>query len=168
MAKAPRPQVALNSVTVETTRNILSQMQGITGLPPVETDDDVEKRIGMYFRHCESVGMRPGVEGMCMALGVHRNTVFGWSNGRGCSKRRQMLIITAKQTIAAYLEQLSLTGKINPVTTIFLFKNWLGYRDTVSHESVQIESNAILPAAELPKLSDTFSENITDVDATEI
>lgn len=155
----PRPQMALDSVPADTTRSILRQLADLRDLPPVKTDEDVKDRIMYYFRHCDDVGMRPGVEGLCLALGVHRVTVFRWANGEQCSKTRQMLIVAAKNTIAAYLEQLSLTGKINPVTTIFLFKNWLGYRDTVSYESVQIEQKEVLPAADLPKLSDKFVEN---------
>ena len=40
----------------------------------------------------------------------------------------------AKQVVAAFIEQASLSGKINPATAIFLMKNWMGYKDTESFE----------------------------------
>ena len=43
---------------------------------------------------------------------------------------------TAKQFIIGFLEQLSMTGKINPANSIFYLKNWAGYSDTVTMEPI--------------------------------
>lgn len=51
-----------------------------------------------------------------------------------CSEYRQELIQSAKAFIDAYLEQAILSGKINPPCGIFLAKNWLGLKDTISLE----------------------------------
>ena len=81
--------------------------------------------------------------------------MFRWNNGQDCSERRQKAVQTAKSFIAACLEQYFLAGKINPATGIFLMKNWLNYKDTVSLEETVPQSSLrqALSASELPKLN---------------
>lgn len=61
--------------------------------------------------------------------------------------------------IAAYIEQALLSGKVSPPSGIFLMKNWLSYKDTVSiEESIpNKEEKHVLTAAELPRLGE-FAE----------
>ena len=61
---------------------------------------------------------------------------------------------SAKAFISAYIEQAMLSGKISPPSGIFLMKNWLGYKDTVSIEEAMPHEDIkqVLTAAELPKL----------------
>ena len=57
--------------------------------------------------------------------------------------------------IDAFIEQCLLSGKINPASGIFIAKNWLGYKDSVSIEEAlpQSQVKKVLTAAELPKLN---------------
>jgi hypothetical protein len=78
--------------------------------------------------------MRPGIEGMCYSLGVHRNTFNDWVNRKDSSREVQDIAIRAKQALAMYFEQVFVTGKVNPATGIFLLKNWFGYQDVIVTE----------------------------------
>lgn len=97
----------------------------------LDNDDAVEQRIIDYFKYCFDNDIKPGVEGMALALGVNRRTLWDWETGnrRGSSSRRADIIKKSKQILANYLESLSQNGKINPVTAIFLLKNHFGYSD---------------------------------------
>lgn len=94
-----------------------------------KTDEEVKQRIDDYFSFCVSSSIRPGIESLCLALHITRMTLFRWAKGIGCSPERKQMAEAAKQTISAFIEQMSLAGKVPPVTAIFLMKNWCGYRD---------------------------------------
>lgn len=78
--------------------------------------------------------------------------------GRGidCSAYRQELTQSAKAFISAFIEQAMLGGKISPPSGIFLAKNWLGYKDTISiEESIPEQTTErALTAAELPTVEE--------------
>lgn len=101
------------------------------------TDDEVEQRLKDYFELCRNTSLRPGVESMAAALHIDRVTLWRWEQGEGCSPRRTEAIRSAKSMIASYIEQASLQGLVNPVTAIFLSKNWLGYKDQVQYEHIR-------------------------------
>lgn len=100
------------------------------------TDAEVQTRISQYFQFCEDSGCRPGIESLCLALHISRTTLFNWVHGIGCTPERQEIAERAKSFIGAFLEQSVLRGKISPPSGIFIMKNWLGYRDTISLEDV--------------------------------
>lgn len=111
--------------------------------PPInlDSDDEVEERIIKYFQYCFDNDIKPGVEGMALALGVNRRTLWDWETGarRGqSSSRRADIIKKSKQILAGYLESLSQNGKINPVTAIFLLKNHFHYTDK---QEIEIKAN---------------------------
>lgn len=92
--------------------------------------EEVEERICKYFLYCFENDIRPGVEGMALAIGVNRKTMYSWeTEHRGSNPERAATIKKAKQFLADYMEQLSVNGKINPVSAIFLMKNHFGYTD---------------------------------------
>lgn len=98
----------------------------------LNSDEEVEDRIIQYFQYCFDNDIKPGVEGMALAIGVDRKTIWDWEVGRSRSQAgssRSDLIKKAKQILADYMENLTQNGKINPVTAIFLMKNHFGYRD---------------------------------------
>lgn len=114
-------------------RQAISDMLYVYSMPPIDTDSDeaVEQRIFEYFQYCIEKDIRPGVEGMAMALGVNRRTLWDWETGnrRGSSIVRADIIKKAKQFIALYLENLAQNNKIYPATWIFMMKNHYGYKD---------------------------------------
>jgi hypothetical protein len=78
------------------------------------------------------------------------------------------LALNAKSFIASFLEQASLTGKLNPATSCFLFKNWLNYKDNYSFEDSTDNTNINrqISASELPilKVPDTDTDQPTTGD----
>ena len=154
MAKNNYPQAAIEEVEPSVVQQITASLRELHDKGRPETDFEVEDRINDYFEFCERSSMRPGVESLCLSLHITRTTLFNWSNGIGCSDVRKELIQSAKAFIAAYLEQVTLQGKLNPASSCFLFKNWCGYKDTLSlEESAPHETERrALSASELPKL----------------
>ena len=116
---------------------------------------ELKERIYAYFEYCEATGTRPGVESLCTSLHIDRSTFHSWTIGKRGDAERQEIARWAKQVMAAFWEQASMKGLINPATSCFVAKNWFGYQDqsTVTHEV--IESRPALTASELPKLSAT-------------
>jgi len=104
----------------------LSPMQ----LPEVDRDDrsQVEKRILDYFKMCIDNDIKPGVAGICLSLGITRSAWQQWGVGKhrpGYSD----IVEKSRIVMEAIMEQYMLSGKINPVTGIFLLKNNFGYAD---------------------------------------
>ena len=154
MTKNNYPQSGLDDVPPAQVREIVSSLRELHDLGKPQSDAETEERINAYFEFCERSSIRPGIESLCLSLHISRTTLFRWNNGQDCSERRKELIQTAKSFIAACLEQYFLSGKINPATGIFLAKNWMGYRDTISLEESVPQSSVrqAMNASELPKL----------------
>lgn len=148
MGKSNYPQLAIDELEPSAVQQIVTSLQELHQMGKPETDFEVEDRINAYFRFCENSSVRPGVESLCLALHITRTTLFNWANGKGCSEVRQELIQSAKAFIAAFLEQATLQGKLNPASSCFLFKNWCSYHDNIS--------------LELPE--DSTSERVTTLD----
>lgn len=98
-------------------------------MPTVDTGNkqEVEERIEDYFTACFTDDMRPGVAGLCAALGISRTTWYYW--GTGENRDYQDLVERTRAVLESVTEQYMLQGKINPVTGIFLLKNHFGYTD---------------------------------------
>ncbi len=98
------------------------------GIP--QTDVELTNRIDEYFQHCIQNNSRPGIESLCLALSTTRQSFWNWCNGTGHkSKEWQHQCLLARQVIVSFLESASLSGKLNPATSIFLLKNWASYSD---------------------------------------
>ena len=139
----------------------VSEVNGFYDLDGSIRSESSWKRIDDYFSFCERSGIRPGIETLCLSLHISRTTLFRWSNGIECSSDRQEIVQSAKSFIGAFIEQCMLGGKISPPSGIFLMKNWLNYKDTISfEESVpQEDKRRALTAAELPKLAYVHRED---------
>ena len=128
----------------------IADMLYIYQMPPINIDSDEEvlARIQEYFSYCISKDIKLGVEGLAMALGVDRTTLWDWQTGRsrsGLSSSRSDIIKKAKQFLALYSENLAQNGKINPVTWIFQMKNHFGYKDVQ-----EISVSATSPLGDIP------------------
>lgn len=92
----------------------------------------VKERIGQYLSLCAEDDMKPSVAGLALAFGVHRNTLWRWSNNIDCGSfptESCDLIKKAYHFLNAQMENYMQNGKINPVAGIFLMKNNMGYSD---------------------------------------
>lgn len=155
------PQGKLEDLPKETVKDMVTSLKELHSMGKPDTNDDLKDRIDKYFAFCESVGFRPGVESLCLALHISRVTLFNWAKGIGCDEERKEIVESAKAFIAAFLEQTVLAGKISPPSGIFLLKAWLSYSDNISLEFRTPEEPVTRPltAAELPKLTPEFVQN---------
>lgn len=154
MRKNNSPQSGLDEIEPEVTQQMVMSLKELYDRGKPATDAEVEKRIDDYFEFCQRSSVRPGIESLCMSLHISRTTLFRWNNGENCSKYRQELIQSAKSLIAAFLEQALMCGKISPPCGIFLAKNWLGYSDTISLESIvpKTDNQKVLSSGDIRKL----------------
>lgn len=159
MGKNNYPQAGIDDIDPAAVQHIVSSLKELHDKGRPQTDEELKQRIDEYFSFCERSSIRPGIESLCMALHISRTTLFRWSNGIDCSSYKQELIQSAKSFIGAFIEQAMLCGKISPPSGIFLMKNWLNYKDTISLEEAmpQTDSKRTLTASELPKLNDSLS-----------
>lgn len=137
------PPNKVNEMSAASVHEIVSNVRQLYNLGQPKDVEECKQRIDDFFELCERTSLRPGVESLAMALHVSRQTLSNWEHGKGCEPEQTVLIRNAKCFINAFLEQASLSGKLNPATSIFLLKNWAGYRDTVVYET---QSNELLPS----------------------
>lgn len=134
-------------------------------MPPIDhTDPAVLKdRIQAYFDLCVEYGRRPGAAGLAAAIGVTRVTLISWRNGATRpSSEHQQIMEKAFSVIDSMMEQFMLTGKVNPVSGIFLMANNHGYR-----QKVEISAEVERPQLETlsrAELEQRYNPNIIDAE----
>lgn len=156
MPKNRHPQGCLENLPTSDIQFMVGSLKELYDLGKPETDEQVEERVDQYFALCQASGLRPGVESLATALHISRTTLYRWSNGEDCSPKRQEIVQAAKSLIYSFVEQAMMTGKINPASGIFLMKNWMNYKDTLSIEE-SLPSEVVrkaLPASQLPRLGE--------------
>lgn len=139
MARNNYPQGRLDSMEPSSVQEIVTSLKDLHDKGKPQSDEEIRQRIDDFFTFCQDSSIRPGIESLCMSLHIGRTTFFNWSKGVGCSSECQEYIQSAKAVIASFIEQAVLGGKISPPSGIFIMKNWLGYRDTVSIEQAALE-----------------------------
>ena len=154
MARNSYPQGQIEDIEPSTVQEIVTSLRQLHDRGKPKTDEEIRQRIDEYFSFCQQSSIRPGIESLCLSLHISRTTLFNWNNGINCSEKCQEYVQSAKAFIAAYIEQAVLGGKISPPSGIFLMKNWLNYRDTISLEDNIPETTVkrVLTSADLPKL----------------
>lgn len=101
--------------------------------PDLHDPEQVQAAIIAYFQTCIDHGTRPGNLGLYAALGLSRQDYNNIVAGKSKSKASPMCIDMMKKAtraVGAYREGLALEGKINPVTYIFMGKNYDHLSDT--------------------------------------
>ena len=114
-------------------------------MPEIDMTDpeQVSERLGEYFRLYAEADLKPTVAGMAIALnGMSTNqlrciVVNRATGGVGykpaIAKPVAVLIKKAYATLENLWESYMVSGKINPVSGIFLGKNNYGYQDKTEH-----------------------------------
>lgn len=102
----------------------------VMNMPEIDRGDDkqVQDRIVEYFTLCRDDDMKPTVSGLAGALGVDRTTLWDYKVGN----MRVASINTIKKAynlLERMWEDYMQSGKINPVSGIFLGKNNFNYQD---------------------------------------
>lgn len=112
----------------------IKRLKVIYDWPKINIDDDkqVEDRINLYFNYTAEAGIKPSIEGLALALGISRKTIWDWDNERRraqVSGSRADIIKKAKDFIALLINDAALDNKIYPSTWIFYAKNYFGMSD---------------------------------------
>ena len=120
---------------------LVQQSLTLMNLPDIDLNDpqQVQERINYYFALVTGNGNRPTVAGLGLALnGMDRKRLweirtgnFGNTRGTTASLPKTVtdIIKKAYKTMEELWENYMQTGRINPVSGIFLGKNNFGYQD---------------------------------------
>lgn len=100
-------------------------------LPPIDISDieQVKDRCEWYFDRCIADDIRPSVAGLSNAIGINRTTFFKWCTGEDRRNTHMAYCSRVKNLLSELMEDYMQSGKINPVSGIFLMKNNFGYQD---------------------------------------
>lgn len=105
----------------------------------IKDPDAVRQRINDYFKLYASFDMKPTVAGLGMALGLDRRRLWEIKTGNHTTSTPKLPLEVEDSIKKAYklMENLWETymnsGKINPVSGIFLGKNNFGYQDKTEY-----------------------------------
>lgn len=138
------PVIGMNGYDLEDgdTAKYLSLNMELFNMVEIDKYDPeaVAKRLEEYFNLHVKYDMKPTVAGMAMALGMNRRTLIGivndyaiGGNGYKTSLPRSVTLIIKKAyfILENLWENYTTSGKLNPVTAIFLAKNNFHYQDKV-------------------------------------
>lgn len=134
-------------------------------MPPIDTSsaEQVSERIAWYFNHCADSDMKPTVNGLCNALGIHRDSLRSWRIGEYRQGTHQDIVLRAYRIIEELWEDYMLNGKINPVSGIFLAKNMFsGYSD--KQEFVLTPNAPGLSETDIGALEQKYAELPEDIE----
>ena len=107
----------------------------IMQLPKIDVKDPIQlrNRVVEYFQLCADHDMKPGVAAVGLAVGLDRRRLWEIRSG---STRNGTIPQECKDIICEVYDSLEVlwegymtNGKINPVSGIFLGKNYFGYQD---------------------------------------
>ena len=122
-------------------QSIMEQSLTLMNLPDIDlmNVEQVQERIDFYFRLVTGNGNRPTVAGLGLALnGMDRKRLWeirtgNFGNVRGMTTTLPQNVMDAIKKAYKVMEELwenyMQTGRINPVSGIFLGKNNFGYQD---------------------------------------
>ena len=105
----------------------------------IKNPEEVMGRVNEYFRLYGSHDMKPTVAGLAMALGMDRRRLWEIKTGNYTSSTPKLpresedAIKKAYKLMENLWETYMNSGKINPVSGIFLGKNNFGYQDKTEY-----------------------------------
>ena len=88
---------------------------------------EMQAVIDAYYLRCEEKGKPITVAGLCLALGLVRQSLLNYQNEY--DPEYNEIIETAKATVHACVEEMMMGGKCPPVAAIFNLKNNFGWKD---------------------------------------
>lgn len=136
MPKANYPQQKVNEMcenNPDFVKNTVASLMELRTKGKPQNVEELKIRIDDYFHFCSDNGFRPALESLSLSLGVSRITFWQWRNGSRGSEWQEVCE-SAAQMIITFLEACMMSGKINPVSSIFLLKNIAGYSDAQTLE----------------------------------
>jgi hypothetical protein len=160
----------------EELRKTMQKLKVVYDWPKIDlnSDKECEDRISLYFDYSMQNGLRPTIEGLALAVGIDRRTVWDWENKVSRSQpgsSRSDIIKKAKDYIAFLMSNEVMNGNINPVTWIFYAKNYFGMKDTQDINIIPTNPNdAQVPIDDIKKLlQDQHDKSyVVDTDSKDI
>lgn len=129
------------------------------GYSKPKTSSELINRIDSFFDTCNSMGIFPTIEKMCLAIGYSRQEVFYWLNDSRQPLIRQDtdasvkdIISLARDSIAAADADLANMNKVNAAVWIFRAKNFYGMTDSQT-VVVQPQDNNIRPSLSMEEIA---------------
>lgn len=137
-------------------------------LPPIDLADpeQVKGRIRDYFEFCAQRDRKPSVVGMANWIGVSRDTLDSWRRGECRSNTHSDIIKKAYMVIEELWHDYMQNGKMNPVTGIFIAKNFYGYRD--QQDVVITPNNPLGQVTGNEELAQRYMDSIASGDDMEL
>jgi len=145
MSRGGSPKGGHNNILTQTTATP-ADISNLTSLalsvfmietPDLHDPEQVQQAIINYFQTCQDHGTRPGNLGLYAALGLSRQDYHNIVTGKVKHKVSPECIDMMKKAaraVGVYREGLAMEGKINPVTYIFMGKNYDGLQDQTQIE----------------------------------
>ena len=115
----------------------ISFMQMVADWKFTNDPEQVEARVKWFFNQCAIHDTRPTVALLAVALNTSRQVLWSWEQKGG---RLGEIISQAKRILNALLEDWSVTGRVNPVSAVWLQKNHFSYRDNIVVEATRPET----------------------------
>jgi hypothetical protein len=119
--------------------------------PDLHNPEEVREAIITYFNNCTEHGLRPGNLGLYAALGMSKQDYHDTVTGKNKSKVSPDcidIIKKAARAVGVFREGLALEGKINPITYIFMGKN---YDHLADSQQIEVTANSQTSAAQLTR-----------------
>ncbi len=131
---------ALNVEAGDNTKYLMANVD-LMNMPDIDikNPEEVWQRVNDYFKLYASYDMKPTVAGLGMALGLDRRRLWEIKTGNYTSSTPKLprevedSIKKAYKLMENLWETYMNSGKINPVSGIFLGKNNFGYQDKTEY-----------------------------------
>ena len=89
----------------------------------------LEQRFWQFVDFCGANDVRVTNQLAYFALGLNKDNVYDWENGRGRTPAHSDFIKKIKSFCSTYREMLGADGRLNPVTLVWWQKNYDGFVD---------------------------------------
>lgn len=161
-----KPAVAQNGTTTSPKNDIAKLINETSQWvqTPIESDDELDRRIGEYFNLCVSKGELPIFETMSLYLGVSDDEALRWVSGDGCSNKRKRLMQVALTRMKAIEGKAMYANMLPYVPSIWRSKQYFGYREPTSELKL---INDTSPLKELPSAEGVAKAYLEDIEQGE-
>lgn len=97
----------------------------------LKSEQEVETRIGTYFKLCVEYGMKPSTVGLGLAFDISSTTLLRWINGhvQRVPESAVRQLNTAYNMITLVTEALLMDSKVHPLAGMFALRAKHGFQD---------------------------------------
>jgi hypothetical protein len=98
----------------------------------MESNKNLENKILEYFDLCNKEDRPLTISGLCLALNLEKNKFLTYAKSENSPKIFKM----AKEMIENWIEEKSLSGKLNTTMAIFVLRSVFGWNDKPVPEKI--------------------------------